>query len=559
MENNTVIKNSLQFVFVLGFSIVMICGVIYSLYFGVTPTDEPFYISLPYRFALGDRPFIDEYHYIQTAGLFLLPFVKLYLYGKGSTAGIILFFRYVHLLTFSLLACFVYLVFRKYISKTTAVLLSLPCIVFTPFNIHSLSYNTQAILFLTAGLLLGFLAIESRNDNKDIKTDFLVFFSGIALVSAAISYPTLAAVLPFYIFCLWGYLPKVKSFFLFSVGAIIGGSWMLAILFHVGITQLLVAYHYVASAGVQGGGWEKIANKIQEYWDYFPQKSFLGLLLMVMLCLKNNKIISQVLLLVFITTLAISELGFPGYVGGMFFLTNMTLITPLIFFLVPLEKRRLAKKLLIMIWLPSLLVGLLISWSSSNGAINAVLGLFPGFLVNLFFMVLIFRDKVLVSIVLLGVIISLQYFNVKYVYGESASAVLNAKIESGPFQGIFTTKSGKEYYAQLEQDIRSVYQSDKRILFFDSFPAGYLFSNMRPATNSTWLTSTVYLPAVDRNSIISYYRQHQIKPDIIVKINSIPSLAPDLFYAESNDDPLNKMTNGYKLIIKRDGYEIFVV
>src|SRR6185312_115254 len=107
----------IKLLFVGCFTVLMVYGVVYSLYFGVTPTDEPFYISLPYRFILGDRPFIDEYNVVQSAGLFLLPFVKLYLYMKGSTEGIILFVRYLNFAFFSILTYLTYFAFKKYISK----------------------------------------------------------------------------------------------------------------------------------------------------------------------------------------------------------------------------------------------------------------------------------------------------------------------------------------------------------------------------------------------------------------------------------------------------------
>src|SRR3990167_1511710 len=112
----------------------MISMVVYSLYFGVTPYDEAFYISMPYRFILGDRPFVDEYNISQTAGFFTLPFIKGYLYLKGSTEGIFLFARYLHFFCCILLFGLVFLTFKKIVDPQMAILLALPCIVFSYGN-----------------------------------------------------------------------------------------------------------------------------------------------------------------------------------------------------------------------------------------------------------------------------------------------------------------------------------------------------------------------------------------------------------------------------------------
>ena len=46
------------------------------LFLGTDLSDEGFYVAVPYRFALGARPFVDEMNILQTAALFSVPFVK---------------------------------------------------------------------------------------------------------------------------------------------------------------------------------------------------------------------------------------------------------------------------------------------------------------------------------------------------------------------------------------------------------------------------------------------------------------------------------------------------
>ena len=68
------------------------------MYFGVDFTDEAFYVALPYRFANGARPLVDEALLVQQSSAVLLyPFVKSYT-GVAGTKGIVVFARHLHFL-----------------------------------------------------------------------------------------------------------------------------------------------------------------------------------------------------------------------------------------------------------------------------------------------------------------------------------------------------------------------------------------------------------------------------------------------------------------------------
>ena len=43
------------------------------LFLGIDLNDEGFYVAVPYRFALGARPFVDEMNILQTAAVLRLP------------------------------------------------------------------------------------------------------------------------------------------------------------------------------------------------------------------------------------------------------------------------------------------------------------------------------------------------------------------------------------------------------------------------------------------------------------------------------------------------------
>ena len=54
---------------------LVVVGFVWNRYlYGTELTDESFSIALPYRFVLGDRPFVEEVSIQQTSGILLLPF-----------------------------------------------------------------------------------------------------------------------------------------------------------------------------------------------------------------------------------------------------------------------------------------------------------------------------------------------------------------------------------------------------------------------------------------------------------------------------------------------------
>jgi hypothetical protein len=55
----------------------------------VDTTDEAFYYAMPFRFLLGDTPFLDEIDIHQTSTVFSLPFLKAFLLLRGNLEGIV--------------------------------------------------------------------------------------------------------------------------------------------------------------------------------------------------------------------------------------------------------------------------------------------------------------------------------------------------------------------------------------------------------------------------------------------------------------------------------------
>ena len=137
-------------------AVIASAGLTYGrLFYGVDLTDEAFYIAVPFRFVLGAEPLVDETNLVQqTPGLLLYPLSRS---GIGSWAWTG---------SFSTPATFTSSSpsasphgFRPASPSARRRRCERPvaatAIVFVPFGIHGLSYNTFATGFFTVGCFLG--------------------------------------------------------------------------------------------------------------------------------------------------------------------------------------------------------------------------------------------------------------------------------------------------------------------------------------------------------------------------------------------------------------------
>lgn len=115
-------------------------------------SDEYYYITEGLRVVQGDALFTDNWAIAQLIGVFIAPLVKLYISVHGNTDGIVLFIRYCYVAQTMLVGLLIYLKFKKY--GYQAIFASIIYLLFTPFSVMALSYNTMGPAFLIVALLL---------------------------------------------------------------------------------------------------------------------------------------------------------------------------------------------------------------------------------------------------------------------------------------------------------------------------------------------------------------------------------------------------------------------
>lgn len=116
--------------------------------------DESFYIATARRFWYGDAPVAQEWNLAQFFALFTAPLVGLFEAVTGGTQGIVLIFRYIFVAVQTVVSLFLYGRLRR-LSPMGAAVAAIAFLLFVPYNISALSYNSLGILFLTlAGVLI---------------------------------------------------------------------------------------------------------------------------------------------------------------------------------------------------------------------------------------------------------------------------------------------------------------------------------------------------------------------------------------------------------------------
>ena len=208
--------------------------------YGFANLDESFYLAVPYRILQGDALFLDEWHLSQMSSVLLYPFVRIYVGITGSTVGILLAFRYLFSCLWLFTALFVF--FRtKEINRTGALAASVSFLIFAPYGIMGVSYNSMAI----SGLILCFVILLTAKTH--LRFQWTV--SGILLAVSVLCCPYLIFLYAAYLITVILLRKKQtypvlqsKTFAFVTLGAVLTAILFFAFVFsRIGIKDMLAS------------------------------------------------------------------------------------------------------------------------------------------------------------------------------------------------------------------------------------------------------------------------------------------------------------------------------
>jgi hypothetical protein len=520
---------------------------------GVDTTDEAFYAGLPYRFALGDRPFVDELNLAQTGGIVMYPIVKAFVLVNGGATGIIFFLRVVYVIFFAGVGAAAFALARTRLAVAPSLLVAAACICFIPYGAPGLSYNTLGCGCLAIGLfVLARWLLTLRVASAFYKA--APFWAGVAIATAAFCYPPFA--LLFFIGCAV-LLLNARGLRLYGlvrlvVGASLFGMLVLPVVASAGITNLKRMWEYSSYAPYMPQ--MTLGECVATFFAGLPQLPVALLVIVLALLLTRRFPFVGSVPLVLIPFLAKGTV-WPDNLQVMGYVSCFALFGPL--FALGVRRRRFVTVLMTMVWVPAVLTALIVMEVSSQRYHGAAIGLFPAAIVTAILLATWIDDNAARwSSPPLRTLFGLAPATLVYVllghatgetsqYRDGPLSQMTELVRTGPYDGIRTTAAKHKMLESVQRDVTS-HKSGDRITFYYDFPAGYLIAEQRPAVTSPWIFSVAGRNRFDAE----FFRDRTKTGDLVV--NTQGGVLTDM--------PLDMaVAQRCTQLVKGDGYVVYTV
>lgn len=453
-------------------------------FLGVDFSDEATYVALPYRFLLGDKPFVDEVNPIQTAAFFTLPIVWAWRSATGGLEGIVLVLRLLYFATLVATALFAARRFTRELGPVAALVV-LPLVACLPLGTPTFSYNTLASGFFTLGLLL--LLGATRGDDREDARWRPWLLAGVVHAWSAVALATYALASAAAFVVAWAVLARerrAQKLAAYALGGVLALALFLPVLRNVSRETLAFGYAYT------GGSehWLAKLGEIQDKgWKLLPHRAWIGALVAAFLVLGmlGRRLPALVAFAAAVFLLDPKR----GAIDSSLHANFVALLAPIV---APFAWRApLAKQVFLVVWLPSTVAALVASWTSGNGVVNAGFGALPGAVATMFLAASYGREgggraselrAALVPLAFLAALLVEQ----RQVYSDDPAPALVARMDDGPFRGLYTTPEKKAWIDEASSAIRGAAEGRRRIVAVIHFPLAYLLGDLRPATRNVW-------------------------------------------------------------------------
>jgi hypothetical protein len=539
------------------------------LHFGIDVSDESYYVAMARRFALGDRPLIDEFSPHQSAAL--LPALFVWLRGRfvPGVEGLVLYTRLLYFGLGLLIWRELHRSLRGPFGAQAALLAGGLFTAFIPFNIPNLSYNTLGCGCFTLGCFIATRATLGSGGRWTLAA------AGLAQGLAALAYPTLLLPVLLWWAALAVMTPRGR------VGAALVTLAGIALPLAVAALALKKPspeewqLFLRGATAIKAGEFplRKLAVIVITAWESFAWKAVVVPAVVVCVVLARSRwrhrawcaaLLPLLLLPVAIDAAVVHA---NGYVLG------LGLLAP---FLMPGFSQPRERVLVATVWLPALIAGMTTAWTSTNGHWNFFVGFFPAAVLTCAYLVAapslparpskkkepmpapVPKGRLLAVVPVLIVLATLVTDQYRSIYRDDPLPRLTARVPAGAFAGLRTTPERAAFLAQLATDLAPLLGDG---IFYDSFPAGFLLVPGRPAVNTVWVMAPQENPGLDRDVFLEYWARTRRTPAFAVRMLSIPRSTTETwepFYPAN--DPLDAIFTGpgYRLAVSRPTYQVFV-
>lgn len=510
--------------------------------------DEAFSVLVPWRWALGDRPFVDEQNLSQSFALVPYPFVKVFAWlGGNDVSGLVLFDRHLFLGLGVLTAACVALLARRSLPGVLAVLVAAPFVSVVLFETPQITANTLCALLLSAGAALGAVTVLGGPRAYALA-------AGVAFGLAGVAYPTVLLLAPFVAVLLAfstgerliqpplapdtprgdadGPLASGRQAWRLLSAWALGGVLVVAplgaaVFVTAGATNLRRSWDYTLSLARdldQLGGTSKAGGIFADFLSLLGHQWYIvAVALLALGVLRVRPAAGRWLLL--LTPPAVWLTGTTSAFGAAGAVIVYALAAPYLYLFLPGPRREDGMRLLLCVWAPALLIGAMTAYTSADGFVRAAVGLLSGVVVSGLFLAWGLQPlgrarrggSWIAAAGLMAIVAATLSFQVQFQVGGVRWSDLDTKMDDGPWRGIALTARQGRLLDAFSADLAQTARPGDDVLVFPQGAAFYLYWPGGIAANTSQLyvdESTGELP----KATVSYYRRHRRAPTLVVRL-----------------------------------------
>ena len=497
---------------------------------GICYTDEMWYIAEPYIVSQGAVPYVNNW--TQAAG-FTIPLAavfKLFCVVNKGTEGIVLFSRLLYAGWLIVVCLWTFFIIKRRRGTGVPFQVIFPLLFMTPFQLYAINYNTIGLVYLMPICALVFTGWN----RAETKTEFYIGIpAGLLMARTIIGTPnTLIAFVFFVIFLL---VKKKRKMF---TGFIVGCGIM---------TVAVVGYCCILGGGVE----ELVEGLIFMFSDmgYFKiegvpfldkviaLRGFLKPFAACMTAAFGLKLIFfkkqdlyRYILVVLLYSFAFYGIckGWSGYPSGYARMISWcwfeTIILSIFY---PEDKHKKYIHALSLTVIVYFLVYVFVSFTNISGFGSRAFWLFVPSVLTYIGLYIVCRGnrfrpccyETLLTISMLTLGACMIKTSYGYVFDDEAVQMLDARVDSGIWKGLYTTEEKRNYIYLLEREIGGIIDEDSKVLFMDWSSFAYLMSDGTACAPSSY-DSCIYAYKVNEPQIMyDYFSQIGDIPDDIVYID----------------------------------------
>lgn len=480
-------------------------------------SDESLYVSNMYRLYQGDVFLRDEWNGSMLSSYVTLPLFYLFVFFKGSTEGVYLFFRDVCTFLAFFSAVTVCRILRKQFSDQTALACALGLMIYSRANICGCSYyNTGLFLFALADCL--FYEVYFLRLEKGRYQDVISFLAGICLGMAILINPYLVVFLPVLaILC----VSDRRKAALFTIGgcALCGMIFILYYLSCMGLDDF-----YILLKDGRRMQTPYIPEKLI-YWFVcmraFFDKTFAvwSVVLLLQLWLKRRKAdrrFKAILLVAALGCFVVQLYDSSRLPGGAYIALSLFGIQILPVIAWEGVHAATVRKSIRYFYITGILVSAAFETASNNGIDAAGIG----FVIASFGAVIAlleyagirgkWNDRAAAYFCVGSVLGITLFLRICGVYRDDVLCKLGSKITQGPAKGLYTTQEHLEQYNNVYQDVCEYIDPEGSVFIGRLAPWAYLCTSARCGVSTTW---RLYVSDPD---LEQYFKNHPVPEQILV-------------------------------------------